>query len=132
MKLCFKTIIITAALFIYSQSALFSQPTITFNLNLEPQLKDSVFIPGRDRVLVTGDIFPLSKSANLLKDTSTPPDSIYSITLRFSNNEFGKTLNYNFIMYINGQRREESMRRQIRVRDDEMHLDALYFDSYAW
>jgi hypothetical protein len=132
MRLFIRTIVLTAVLLLFSQFELFSQPTITFNINLEPQLKDSVFIPGRDRILVTGNTFPLTQSSNILKDSSTPPDSIYSITLRFSNNDFGKTLNYKYIMYINGQRKEESLDRQVRVRREEMDLDALYFDSYAW
>ena len=109
-----------------------AQPKVTFNLNLQPQLKDSTFIPGRDRVEITGNSFPFLNPSNRLRDTSTPKDSVYTITLRFSNRDIGDSFEYNYVLYIDGKPYRESMPRQIRVRNGEMVLDPYYFDAFAW
>mgnify|MGYP005846110067 CR=1 FL=1 len=108
------------------------EASITFHVNLQPELKDSTFVPGRDFIEITGDVFPFSKSGNRLKDDSVPADSIYSITLNFDRFSVNKTYAYNFIMNINGQPRKESMPRQVAIRPGEHELDALYFDAFAW
>lgn len=105
--------------------------TITFNVNLQPELKDSIFIPSRDRILVTGNQHPFSRDNNRLTDT-TPIDSVYSITLRFMRGDLNKTFNFNYVMYIDGKPRRESMVRQIEIQPGRHNLDALYFDGFAW
>ncbi|NBB76891.1 MAG: hypothetical protein GVY02_05875 [Bacteroidetes bacterium] len=109
-----------------------AQPRVTFNLNLQPQLKDSVFIPGRDRVELTGNSFPFMNPNNRLRDTSTPKDSVYSITLRFSSRDVGNTYEYNYVLYIDGKPQRESLPRQIRIRNGNQVLDPFYFDAFAW
>ncbi len=105
---------------------------ITFNVNLQPQLKDSIFIPGRDRLIVTGNQYPFNQPDTKLTDTSTPKDSVYTVTLKFFRRDFNKTFNYSFVMYIDGEPIRESMVRQINVRPEDQDLDALYFDAFAW
>ena len=104
---------------------------VTFNVNLEPQLKDSIFIPGRDWIIITGRQYPFRQSNNRLTDT-VPKDSVYSITLRFNANDLNKTFNYNFVMYTDGRARREDMVRQITIERGERNLDALYFNAFAW
>ena len=121
-----------AAIFIYIPCSLQAQPRVTFNLNLQPQLKDSTFIPGRDRVEITGNSFHFMYPNNRLTDNSIPKDSIYTITLRFTNRDIGETYEYNYVLYIDGEPQGESMPRQIRIRNANQVLDPLYFDAFAW
>ncbi|MGF1670230.1 MAG: hypothetical protein ACFCU6_07265 [Balneolaceae bacterium] len=114
------------------QTVAFSQSTVVFNLNLEPELRDSVFVPGRDYVEITGNDYPFTKRNNRLADLSTPRDSIYSITLEFTRSDLNKTFNYNFVVFINGQPRSESMPRQITIQPGKYELDPFYFDAFAW
>ena len=130
----YKTVVIFLFLFfsiligeLFAQSA-----EITFNVNLQPQLKDSIFIPGRDRILITGTQEPFSRINNRLSDNSTPKDSVYSVTLRFSQTDINRRFSYNYVMYIDGTPQRENMRRQIKVTRGKHNLDALYFNTFAW
>lgn len=114
---------------IYSSQA---QSAVTFNVNLQSELKDSVFIPGRDYLVISGSKYPFSKISNRLADTATPPDSVYSITLKFSNSDVNKQFDYNYIMYVNGVPKKESMKRYIKIPRKDASLDALYFNAFAW
>lgn len=127
-----RTLLFFIALVCLTFSNVFAQATVTFNVNLQPQLKDSIFIPGRDWIEISGSQYPFTKSNNRLSDTSTPKDSVYSITLDFLRSDMNQTFNYNFVMYLDGKAQREGMRRQIRVRPGKQNLDALYFDAYAW
>jgi hypothetical protein len=121
-----------ASSLIFTAEFLHAQPEVTFKLNLQPQLKDSTFIPGRDRVEIAGKSFPFLNPNNRLRDTSAPKDSVYSITLRFSNRDVGNTFEYNYVLYLDGKPYRESMPRQIRIRQENQVLDPFYFDAFAW
>lgn len=125
-------LLLSTFLILISSDAFAQQASVTFNLNLQPQLEDSTFIPGRDYVEISGREFPFSKRGNLLKDSSTPADSVYSITLTFNRMDLNKTFSYNYILNINGQPRKESMPRQIDILQGEHELDPFYFDAFAW
>ena len=128
-----KYLLLPITLFFLLSSAVFAQQaSVTFNLNLKPQLEDSTFIPGRDYVEISGSEYPFSKRGNLLKDNSSPADSVYSITLTFTRMDLNKTFSYNYILNINGQPRKESMPRQIDILAGEHELDPFYFDAFAW
>jgi len=124
--------LLTLSLSILALSEVFAQEaSVTFQVNLQPELEDSTFVPGRDFIEITGNVFPFNKSGNRLKD-GAPADSVYSITLNFDRFSVNKTFAYNFVMNINGQPRKESMPRQVTVQQGEHELDALYFDAFAW
>lgn len=105
---------------------------VTFNLNLKPQLVDSTFIPGRDYVMVVGDLYPL-KGINpfYLTDTS-PVDSVYSITVRFPGRTMNQSLIFNFEMVLDQRKQKEMMPRSVLLSGGELKLDPLYFNSFAW
>lgn len=115
----------------FSVSPLQAQSTITFQVNLKPQLKDSVFIPGRDAVTLTGNIYPITNGEITLKDEA-PRDSIYTVEVKFPGSYTGKKLEYNFVLETEQQTIKESMPRQLGIRSGTFTLDALYFDSFAW
>jgi len=124
--------LLTIFLFFISSGVFAQQASVTFHLNLKPQLEDSIFIPGRDYVEISGSEYPFSKRGNRLTDQSSPADSIYSITLTFTRADLNKTFSYNYVLNINGQPRKESMPRQIDILPGEHELDAFYFDAFAW
>lgn len=105
---------------------------VVFNLNLKPQLADSVFIPGRDVLQITGSEYPLNTAAPVIMRDLPPIDSIYTATVRFSSRLTGKTIQYNFEMMLEGRRIGESLPRTLLIPADKTELDALYFDAFAW
>lgn len=119
-------IIFTAGVHLSAQPA-----TVTFNINLQPELKNSVFIPGRDWIVITGNQYPFDKLNNRLED-SAPIDSIYSITLQFRSSDINKNLGFNYVMYIEGNAIREDMRREIEIYQDSQNLDPFYFNAFAW
>lgn len=128
-----KTLLTFAILLItigYSEYA-YAQSSITFQVNLKPQLEDSVFVPGRDIAKITGNTYPLTGKGVILKDTS-PKDSIYTIEVKFPGSATGKEISYNFVLNVGDKVINESMPRSIRLRQGDFTLDALYFDSFAW
>ena len=105
---------------------------VTFNLNLKPQLEDSTFIPGRDLLMVVGDLYPL-KGVNPFYLTDTPPvDSVYSITVRFPSRTKNQSLIFNFEMLLDQRKQKEMMPRSVLLSGGELKLDPLYFNSFAW
>ncbi len=119
-------------LFIGINSAAIAQNTITFNVNLQPQLADSTFIPGRDQLRIVGDLYPINTPNPYYLIDEEPIDSIYTITIRFSSRFRNQTLTYNFEMMANYIRTVEVLPRSIQLQGREVELDPLYFNAFAW
>jgi hypothetical protein len=108
-----------------------AQSTVIFNVNLQPNLEDSAFVPGRDIIQVTGNIYPLSSRPVQLTDTA-PTDSIYTGEVRFASSYVGDQLEYNFEIVKPEETETERMPRKLNLRATEMELPPLYFDAFAW
>lgn len=108
-----------------------AQSTVVFNVNLQPNLEDSTFVPGRDIIQVTGNIFPLSSRPVQLTDT-VPVDSIFTAEVRFARSYVGDQLEYNFEIVKPEETETERMIRKLNLRATEMELPPLYFDAFAW
>jgi len=119
-------------LLLVSSSSVFAQTSITFNVNLKPQLEDSTFVPGRDQLKIVGDLYPINTPNPYYLVDAEPIDSVYSITIRFSSRFRGQTLTYNFEMMSNFVRMTEVMPRGVQLQGREVELDALYFNAFAW
>jgi hypothetical protein len=111
---------------------LLAQSTITFNLNLKPQIEDSIFVPGQDKVKLIGNQFPLSSYRTKELTDSAPIDSIYSVEISFSRTLVNKSLQYNFIMLTENGETKEQRPRVITIRNEDAVLDAIYFNAFAW
>lgn len=122
--------LILTGILLLSQNS-YAQTKITFQVNLKPQLEDSVFIPGRDLVKLKGNQYPLTGKGITLRD-SAPKDSVYTVEVSFPGHASGKKISYNFILETEPKTINESMPRQLLIRNGEHTLDALYFDSFAW
>ena len=109
-----------------------AQTSITFNVNLKPQLEDSTFIPGRDQIKITGDLYPINTPNPYYLIDEEPIDSVYSITIRFSSRFRNQMLNYNFEMMANYIREVEVLPRSIQLQSREVDLDPIYFNAFAW
>ena len=110
----------------------FAQSTITFNVNLKPQLEDSTFVPGRDQLKIVGDLYPINTPNPYYLFDEEPIDSVYSITVRFSSRFRNQMLNYNFEMMTNYIRNVEVLPRSIQLQSREVELDPIYFNAFAW
>jgi len=109
-----------------------AQSSITFNVNLKPQLEDSTFLPGIDQIKIIGDLYPLNTPNPYYLIDEEPVDSIYSITVRFSSRFRNDMLTYNFEMMANYIRLTEVMPRSIQLQGRDVELDPLYFNAFAW
>ncbi|MBO6537215.1 MAG: hypothetical protein JJ966_13415 [Balneolaceae bacterium] len=119
-------------LFISTPGYLQAQTSITFSVNLKPQLEDSTFIPGRDQIKIVGDLYPINTPNPYYLVDEAPRDSIYSITVRFSSRFRNQMLNYNFEMTSNYVRLTEVLPRSIQLQGREIELDPFYFNAFAW
>ncbi|MEQ9266646.1 MAG: hypothetical protein RLN81_15560 [Balneolaceae bacterium] len=117
---------------IFTSGSLIAQSSVTFNVNLKPQLEDSTFVPGRDKLEIIGDIRPLSMLRAFQLTDTEPVDSVYSVTLNFSTRFNRQTLTYNFIMTANDVKLTEVLERNLTLQNREVSLDALYFNAFAW
>ncbi len=106
--------------------------SVTFNVNLKPQLEDSSFVPGRDELKIVGDLYPLNTPTPYILFDEEPIDSVYSITVRFSSRFRNQTLTYNFEMLSNYVRLTEVLPRNLQLQGREVDLDAMYFNAFAW
>ena len=105
---------------------------ITFNVNLKPQLEDSIFVPGRDQIKIVGDLYPINTPNPYFLLDEEPIDSVYSITVRFSSRFRDQILTYNFEMMTNYIRNVEVLPRNIQLMGQDVQTDPLYFNAFAW
>jgi len=117
---------------IASTSAVYAQNKVTFKVNLKPQLEDSIFVPGRDVALLSGNLSPLSSTNRLQMTDGTPADSIYSVEVNFPYTALNKNLTYNFILKTPDREIKETRPRIITIRNGDRELNPLQFDTFAW
>ncbi|MBO6524751.1 MAG: hypothetical protein JJ971_13050 [Balneolaceae bacterium] len=124
-------LLVSILILCFSAEALARQE-VTFNINLKPQLEDSVFIPGRDQIRLVGSLQPINTARPYYLTDTEPIDSVYSVTINFPTRFRNQTLVYNFEMTINYRKLTEDLERQVLLRQGEVELDALYFNAFAW
>ena len=120
---------LAVSIFTHSVTA---QNTVTFKVNLQPQLKDSIFVPGRDVALLQGNLFPLTPTNRVQLTEGAEVDSIYTVDISFPFTAVDKELTYNFILKTPEEEMKEINPRSIRIRRGDRELDALYFNAFAW
>ncbi len=126
------TFILLVFTFSLTSSEIHARQQVTFNVNLKPQLEDSIFIPGRDQLQLVGDFQPINTARPYFLTDTEPVDSVYSVTINFPGRFRNRTLTYNFEMTINFIKQTEDLERQLQLPVGEMSLDALYFNAFAW
>lgn len=109
-----------------------ARQSVTFNVNMKPQLEDSTFVPGRDQLQLVGNVAPINSLRPFYLIDTEPIDSIYSVTINFSPRFRNQTITYNFEMTANYRKYTEVMERNLRLINNEVSLDALYFNAFAW
>lgn len=109
-----------------------AQNEVTFKVNLKPQLKDSVFIPGRDQIYLQGNVFPLTPSKKIYLKDLAPVDSVFETSVNFPSTATGKRLQYNYTITTPDEEKTEEMSRYLKLGSGDRELDALYFNSFAW
>jgi hypothetical protein len=103
---------------------------ITFQVNMAVQERLGNFTPGTDTVLVRGNTAPLTWDGFDLILTTTAPDSVYRITLTFSEG----AIEYKFVMAnrtAGGDRWEGVNNRPYTVTADDDTLDVVYFNDQS-
>ncbi len=128
-----KQLLAFAAILILGTSISVAQTTVRFIVNIKPLLEDSVFVPPMDYVELTGDQYPLGQYKNVRMRDEEPVDSVYSVEVTFPRRLLNQRLTYNFILRRpNSGDMFESLPRNIIIRGNEVSLDTLYFDAFAW
>lgn len=118
--------------FLVLASSASGQISVTFKLNLKPQMKDSVYVPGRDQVYLKGNVFPLTDTKKVYLTDVAPKDSIFQTTVDFPPNASHQKLKYNYFIQTPIKLMDEQLPRYLRLRKKDVKLDALYFNSFAW
>ncbi len=85
-----------------------AQNEVTFKVNLKPQLKDSVFIPGRDQIYLQGNVFPLTPSKKVYLKDLAPVDSVFETSVNFPSTATGKRLQYSYTIITPGKNRRDA------------------------
>lgn len=126
------TLLFLVAFLLVGSSTIEARQQVTFNVNLKPQLEDSIFIPGRDQLQLVGNLQPINTARPYFLTDTEPIDSVYSVTINFPGRFRNQTLVYNFEMTVNYIKQTESLERRLLLRTGEVELDALYFNAFAW
>lgn len=121
-----------AILFSAISSIAVAQTTVTFNVNLKPQLEDSTFIPGRDIAGVIGNLHPFQFNAPIKMTDEEPIDSIFTVTVDFPAYQTGKSLQFRYILQTEDEDLRELRPRSIGLKKGKTNLDALFFNTYAF
>lgn len=133
MKRCLLLLLLMSIGILSGVESAVAQTTVTFNVNLKPQLENGDFIPGRgDKIELTGNIIPLRPGVYLRMRDQEPIDSVYSVTVPFSRNQQDRSLSYNYVLTIDGETLSEDSPHRIVLRGRAINLDALYFGSNVW
>lgn len=109
-----------------------AQGEITFKVNLTPQLEDSTFLPGQDKIYLQGNVYPLTNPKKIYLENTSPEDSIYEATVDFPSSSTGQKLEYTFTIETPQEQINEQRPRYILIRSKDQELDALHFNSFAW
>ena len=105
---------------------------VTFNIDIKPQLEDSIFIPGRDQLRIVGNLQPINTARPYFLSDEEPIDSVYSVTINFPQRFRNQTLIYNYEMTINYVKQTEDLERQLLLRQGDVELPPLFFNAFAW
>jgi len=128
MKLILQTIFLSVIFTV----AVAAQTKVTFNVNLQPMLEDSSFVPGQDFLEVTGNLHPFTRTTRFELKDSAPRDSVYSVTLDFPRRLNGQTLTFNYVIKsLVNKERTEFMERTLILTGEAIELPPLYFDSFS-
>ncbi len=130
MKLSLSILLLLILSFSYKPAE--ARQSVTFNVNMKPQLEDSSFVPGRDQLQIVGNVPPINSLRPYYLIDSEPIDSVYSVTINFPSRFRNQTISYNFEMTANYRKYTEVMERSVRLLYNEVSLDALYFNAFAW
>ncbi|MFV1884475.1 MAG: hypothetical protein ACMZ7B_08310 [Balneola sp.] len=126
------TLLLLGVFSLFGSSTIEARQQVTFNVNLKPQLEDSIFVPGRDQLQLVGNLQPINTARPYFLTDTEPIDSVYSVTITFPGRFRNQTLIYNFEMTVNYIKQKESLERRLLLRTGEVELDALYFNAFAW
>jgi len=129
---CILSVVLFTALLVVFCPTTKAQVSVTFKVNLQPQLKDSIFVPGRDQAYLKGNVFPLTNTKKVYLRDKAPTDSVYEAIVDFPSSAAGKKLQFGYFIQTPDKVMKEQMPRYIELRKGKRELDALYFDTFAW
>lgn len=129
MKTVYKTLFLIIALSILSTSS-FAQASVTFQIDLKKQLKDSVFIPSEHSIVIVGNKLPFTRTNSFELQDKAPIDSVYSVGIRFPSHVTGEKLEYNYVIKRPSGDLEESRARFLPLREGNRVMYMAYFNNF--
>lgn len=106
------------------------QAQITFQVDMSSELKSGYFNPEQQKLVIRGNIGPLSKYETMELSPQKSDPTIYQITLRFPEDFVGMELDYQFLITSGKMIMKEDFERSVRIRDDTIQIAALPFYSF--
>jgi hypothetical protein len=132
MSTLHKTFPLYLLLFFMLPLAGVAQTKVTFNVNLTQMMEDSTYVPGRDIVRVSGNLYPLGTGRFAEMKATSENDSVFTTKVNFSRRYNNQQLHYNFEIVTPKQVYKERAPRSITLTGKEAELPAIYFNAYAW
>jgi len=131
MKTTFKVFVSVFVISLFSISVT-AQTKVSFNLDMKQPLKDSLFIPIKNKVKLVGNIPPLNGSRIVYLYDTEPIDSVYTVEIDFPRRYEGQILDYNFVVQLQNENRTENGARTLKLFGKEIILPAMQFGAFAW
>lgn len=128
MKSFFITVLLAGTLGIQQS---YAQTEVKFHIDLKAQIKDSVFVVGKDQIQLIGSEYPLDMSAGLRLRDKAPNDSVYTTTVHFPSRQNGKILKYKYRYYHKGKWVVENRIRVLPLEGKDRDLDITYFNGFV-
>lgn len=118
-------------LFLLSPAIGMAQTQITFRIDMQPQMKDSTFIPSDHTVELTGNQLPFSNTRTIELEDTAPTDSIYVTTVSFPSLVNGYLLKYNFLIKTENKEITERRPRLLQLKGQKQQLEVALFNSFS-
>ena len=109
-----------------------AQTTVVFNVDMRAAIQDSTFIPDQDYVQIKGTLYPLGLRSGTRMRDEAPIDSVYSVEVRFSRQHSNKRLSFNFEIVKPNNKLSEQGPRSILLNDENINIQPLGFNSFAF
>ena len=107
-----------------------AQPQVTFQFDIESELKNGSFDPDRHELKVRSNNYSFSDSGFLVLKQSDDKSTVYSATARFPRSMIDKEIYYQFVIVSNNRIIKEDFTRYVQIMDNHLKLGVLSFGYF--
>ncbi len=111
-------------------STAMSQPRVTFQFDIENELKEGFYDPERHTLKIRSNNYSFSDSGYLTLTQSEKDPTLYTATVSLPRSMVNRNLNYQFVIVSNNRIIKEDFIRYVQIKDSPQKLDVLSFDYF--